>query len=141
MISLNKVTSATINKGEDPSGLGRWTFMTLFGKKNSRTTIFNMYRQFDSPIYSVGEATVIKQQWLLLQEQRKDIHPHNAAIIDIIEAIKKKQKEGHEVLIALDGNEKFIQYKGGIARLCHECKLHDPFTHLHGKECKTNSQI
>ena len=112
MISLNKVTSATINKGEDPSGLGRWTFMTLFGKKNSRTTIFNIYRQFDSPIYSVGEATVIKQQWLLLQEQRKDIHPHKAAIIDIIEAIKKKQKEGHEVLIALDGNENSYNTKG-----------------------------
>ena len=42
MISLNKVTSATINKGEDPSGLGRWTFMTLLGKNNSRTSIFNM---------------------------------------------------------------------------------------------------
>ena len=52
-----------------------------------------------------------------------------------------KKKEGHELLIALDGNERFIQNKGGISRLCHEYKLHDPFTHLHGKECETNSQI
>ena len=77
----------------------------------------------------------------MLQEQRREIHPHKAAIIDIMAEIKKKQKEGHEILIALDGNEKFIQDKGGIARLCHECKLHDPFTHLHGKECETNLQI
>ena len=62
MISLNKITSATINKGEDPSGLGRWTFMTLLGKHNSRTTIFNMYRPCDSLIDSVGGVTVIKQQ-------------------------------------------------------------------------------
>lgn len=96
MISLNKLTSATINKGEDPSGLGRWAFMTLLGKDNSKNTIFNMYRPRDSPIDSVGGATVIKQQWLLLQEQKRDIHPHKAVIIDIMDAIKNKQKEGHE---------------------------------------------
>ena len=56
-------------------------------------------------------------------------------------AIKKKQKEGHEVFISLDGNENFIQDKGEIARLCHKCKLYDLFTHLRGKECKTNSHI
>ena len=100
-----------------------------------------MYRPCNSPIDTVGGAKVIKQQWLLLQEQRREIHPHKAAIIDIMAEIKKKQKEGHEILIALDGNEKFIQDKGGIARLCHECQLHDPFTHLHGKECETKSQI
>ena len=59
----------------------------------------------------------------------------------MMEAIKKKQKEGHEVFIALDGNEKIIQDRGGILRLYHEYKLYDPFTHLHGKECETNSQI
>ena len=95
-----------------------------------------MYRPCNSSIDSVGRATVIKQQWLLLQKQRRDIHSHKAAIIDIMEAIKKKQKEGHEVLIALDGNEKFIQDKGEITRLCHECKLHDPFTHSTAKNVK-----
>ena len=35
MISLNKITSATINKGEDPSGLGRLTFMTILGGKTA----------------------------------------------------------------------------------------------------------
>ena len=45
------------------------------------------------------------------------------------------------MLIALDGNGKFIQDKEEIATLCHECQLHDPFTHLHGKGCETNSQI
>ena len=70
MISFNKLTSVTINKGQDPSGLGRWMFITLLGKNNERTTIFTMYRPYNSPIESVGGATVIKQQWLLLQEQK-----------------------------------------------------------------------
>ena len=78
----------------------------------------------------------------MLQEQRRKFHPHKTAIIDIMAEIKKEQKEGHEILIALDGNEKWIQDKGGVvAKLCHECQLHDPFTHLHGKECETKSQI
>ena len=77
----------------------------------------------------------------MLQEQRRKFHPHKAAIIAIMAEITKEQKEGHEILIALDGNEKFIQDKEGVAKLCHECQLHDPFTHRHGKECETNSQI
>ena len=52
-----------------------------------------------------------------------------------------KQKERHKVLITLDGNKIFIQDKGWISRLSHECKLHDLFTHLYGKECETNSYI
>ena len=97
-------------------------FLTLLGKNNGRTTIFTMYRPCNSSIEPVGGATVIKQQWLLLQEQKRNIHPNQAAITDIIEAIKKKQKEGHAIFIALDGNEKFTQANGGIVRLCHDCK-------------------
>ena len=100
-----------------------------------------MYQLCNSPIESVGGETVIKQQWLLLQEQKRSIHPHQATLTDIIDAIKKKQKEGHGIFIALDGNEKFTQAKGGIVRLCHECKLHDPFNHLHETQCETKSHI
>ena len=72
---------------------------------------------------------------------KRYIHPHQAVIKDIIEAIKKNQKEGHEIFIVLDGNEKFTQAKGGIKRLCQECKLDDPFTHLHGTQCEKKSHI
>ena len=61
------------------------------------TTILTMNQPCNSPIESVGGATVIKQQWLLLQKQKRYIHPHQAAITDIIDTIKMKQKEGHEI--------------------------------------------
>ena len=85
--------------------------------------------------------TVVKQQWLLLQKQKRYTHPHQAAITDIVKVIKKKHTKGHEIVIALDGNEKCTQVKGGIARLCHKYKLHDPFTHLHGTQCETKYHI
>ena len=61
MISLNTLISAIINKGQDPSGLGGWTSITLLGKHNSRTTVFTRDRPYNSLIESIGGETVIKQ--------------------------------------------------------------------------------
>ena len=44
MFTLDNVSSVVLQKGHDPSGMGRWTFITILGKNNSRTTIFTMYR-------------------------------------------------------------------------------------------------
>ena len=52
-ISLNKLSSSIVHKGQDPSGLGRWNFTTILGKQNRRTTIFTTYRLCKSPIESV----------------------------------------------------------------------------------------
>ena len=135
MISLNKIILDIIKKGQDPSSLGRLTFIKLLGKHNSRTTIFTMYRSCNSPVESIGGVTVIKQQRLFIQEQERKVHPHQVTITDTIDSIKKTQKEGHEIIKSLNENKKYLQAKGRIARLCHECKLHDPFTHHHETKC------
>ena len=49
-----------------------------------------MYRPFNIPIESIGEVIVIEQQWLLLQEQKINVHPQQAEITGIIDSIKKK---------------------------------------------------
>ena len=33
MFTLDNVSSAVLQKGQDPSGMGRWTFLTILGKK------------------------------------------------------------------------------------------------------------
>ena len=58
---MENISSATITKGEDPHGLGRWTTVTLLGNHNERTSLFNMYRQGDTSIEQTGLSTVIKQ--------------------------------------------------------------------------------
>lgn len=80
--------------------------------------MIKMYTPCDSPIDLVGGTTIIKQKWLLLQEQKRDIHPHKTAIIDTMDAINKKQKEGHEVFISLDRNERFILRCFNLILLC-----------------------
>ena len=54
---------------------------------------------------------------------------------------KKEKMRGMKIFIALDRNGKFTQAKGRIVRLYHECKLHDSFTHLHGRQCEAKSYI
>ena len=71
MFTLNNVSSAVLRKGQDPSGMGCWTFLTILGKNNSRTTIFTMYRPCKGQIETVGDTTIIKQQWLIMQQTKK----------------------------------------------------------------------
>ena len=59
-ISL-KTALYIVHKGQDPSGLGRWTFTTILGKQKQRTIMFTIYLPCQIQIESVGESTVIKQ--------------------------------------------------------------------------------
>ena len=142
IIALGNISSAIITKGEDSHGLERWSTVTMLGKHNKRTSVFNMYRPGGTSIENYVPITVIKQQWLLLQQKnRTNIHPHDAAITDLIIAIKRKQKDRHEIIVTVDDNEVFVSSKGGIARLCKACQLYDPLTHRHNLPTKISTYI
>ena len=131
-ITLGNISSAIITKGKDLHGLGRWTTVTVLGKHNKRTSIFNMYRPGDTSIKHSDPLTVIRQQWLLFQQKnRTKIYPHDASITDLIIVIKRKQKNHHEIIVKMDGNEAFVSSKGGMIRLCKVCKLYDLLNHYH----------
>ena len=141
MVLLNKITSSTIHKGQDPSGLGRWMLITIIGKNNNRTLIFTICYPCNSNIESVGGSTTIKKQWILLQEQKRDEHLHIVAIKSIIKIIKTFQQDGQKIIITFDGNEPFTQEKGDIASLCRECQLYYPLHYLHGEKFEEKSYI
>ena len=90
MFTLNSGSSAVLQKGQDSSGMGSWTYLTILGKCNRGTTIFTIYRPFKGIIASMGDSTVIKQQWLVMQHTKRKDRPHKAVILDIIFATKKK---------------------------------------------------
>ena len=91
-----------------------------------------MYRPGDTSIEQTGPSTVIKQQWLILQQKNRiNLHPRDATINDLIIEIKRKQKDDHEIIVTIDGNESFVNTKGGIAKLCKACQLYDPLTCRH----------
>ena len=44
------------------------------------------------------------------QIYRKD-YPHKTEIIDIIIAINKMVKEGHDIILSIDGNDSFLMHQ------------------------------
>ena len=51
MIALKNLSLVILHKGQDPSGMIRWTLIPVLSKQNKRTTIIGMYRPGDTSIY------------------------------------------------------------------------------------------
>ena len=89
MFTLHNVTFLVLQKGQDISEMGKWTYLTILVQDNRRTNIFTMYRPSKGSISFTRDSIVIKQQWLVIQQIKRKDHPHKAAIIDIIITINK----------------------------------------------------
>jgi hypothetical protein len=57
------LTSRVVNKGTDPFGLGRWSFINHQGKESKLLTIITAYRVCKTTPSSVGEKRAFKQQF------------------------------------------------------------------------------
>ena len=100
-----------------------------------------MYRPCKVKIENVGITTMLKQQRLIMQQSTRHEHLHTAIITDAIKEIKNFKKEGYEIILSIDSNAAFTNAKGGIAKMCKECKLYDPFAHRHNDQQKSKSYI
>ena len=67
-----------------------------------------------------------------MQQTKRKEQSCDAAITYIIIAINKKRNEDHHIVLAINGNEPFINLLGGIARMCREYKLFHPLDHTYG---------
>ena len=54
--------------------------------------MFNVYRPGKVKVEDARSSTVIKQQWITMQQQGRDEHAHNATLNDLIKAIQQQQK-------------------------------------------------
>ena len=138
-ISVNNLSSSIIAKSEEPAGMGRWSTLTVLGKNNKRITIITMYRPRNVKIENAGITTLIKQQWLIMQKSNRYEQSHKKIITDTIKEIKKFQKEGHDIILSIDGNELFTNAKGGIEKMYKECKLYDRFSRRHNDQQNSKS--
>ena len=82
MFALSNISSAVLQKGQDPSGMGRWTFITILGKNNTQTSIFTIYRPCKGNVETIGDTMIIKQQWLAMQQTQRKEHTRDVAITE-----------------------------------------------------------
>eukprot|EP00957_Ditylum_brightwellii_P075911 5769864-Ditylum_brightwellii.AAC.1 len=63
----DKWTSHICNSGKDV--IGRWSFVTIEGKKNWKVTVISAYHVCNNSLAHAGPSTCWKQQWRQLRKQ------------------------------------------------------------------------
>ena len=101
--SVHKVRS----KGNDPTGLGRWTWALLEGKQHHLTRIVSVYRPSISS--SEGEDTVDAQHTDYLRSN-DDLRPPRQAIYEDLQTqINVWKANGENIIICIDANENILE--------------------------------
>ncbi len=111
-----------IGKGEDPQGLGRWSYIILRGrgtKKNAIVTAYNVSQKYH---LERGERTAYKQQFRILsaaiREQNINVapHPRRQFMLDLQAWLEHLIQNDHEIILAMDANEAYNPDVPGIVR-------------------------
>jgi hypothetical protein len=124
-------------QGQDPKGLGRWSFMTISSKKTTMV-IVTAYR----PCATQGPQTAWMQQWVLLRESGvKNPDPIKTFYQDLEAQLKAWIGEGSEILLMIDANEHVGEKPGGFTSLLGRLEMTDLVRHRHPSATEPNTHI
>ena len=127
--------------GEDPWGMGRFSYAGTTGKAGRKLMFISLYRVGKNlSVKKTGPKTVFQQEWQMLRNKGVDNpNPREQVVDDIINFVKTNQEQGWEVIVSGDVNEdmRALSFKKGIGKLMRECQLYD----LHGHLPKTATHI
>ena len=102
-------TSMLIERGEDPLGVGRWSYIMLHGKGAAKITIVMAY----NATQSYGDTTNFQQQYRVLsrlhrdQGQQMTANPRRQFILDLQAWLESRIAEGHDLIIGMDANDSY----------------------------------
>jgi len=98
-----------IKRGEDPYGLGRWSYIVIEGKKRTKLMVICGYRCCKGQrIQSVGALTAYSQQYHLLKKRGKKYpNPQKQFITDLKKFISESIIDANEILLCVDANEEW----------------------------------
>jgi len=148
-------TSRVEEKGVDPYGLGRWSYIALRGKGVVKIYIVTVYRVCNNR--DSGPKTAYKQQMRALQRNFQSTHqyvtpdPYKQCIIDLQGWLEHLISQGSSIILSLDSNKYIsevqpayvpVPYKegvhqtprnhsGSLATLVATCGLLDPLACHH----------
>ena len=118
--------------GQDPSGMARWSFVSISGK-DTTLTIISAYRVCQKRISGTGPSTAYMQQWNKLRQLgHTNPNPRKAFIEDISRQITEWQEENHSIILMIDANEKWGADGTGIANIAINLRLIDFHSETHG---------
>jgi len=131
-IAVNHWTSRVIDSGEDPYGLGRWSYLVLRGKGGIKVLIVTAYRVCKQAVQSAGYKTSTAQQFRKLSEHFRaadDINdpiPRHQFIVDLQAWLEYKTTEGFMIILGMDANDPYNPSGGNFTPL--EFQLDKPIS-------------
>jgi hypothetical protein len=134
---VDRRTPKVLEKGEDPYGLGRWSYITLRGKNSMKITIITAYRVNQKTPSSAGPKTAFMQQYGAIQTEllKQNIvnhspDPHRQFILDLHAWIGHLQTDDHQIILNLDNSEDLYLADGLVQKLPYDAtKLTSSGTH------------
>eukprot|EP00978_Attheya_sp_CCMP212_P003230 scaffold6619_cov36-Attheya_sp.AAC.2 len=128
------VTGAYVGRvsesGEDPHGLGRWSYISLAGQNDRKLYVVSAYR-VSQDHNSTGDATAHKQQMRLLRQRGiNNPNPRKQWCDDLLASVETWIAEGAEVLIMADANSPLNDK--GFGSFVARSKLYDILGAKHG---------
>ena len=126
------LTSRSLGKQhDDPTGLGRWSGITLKLPQSKRLTLITAYHVCSgSPSSSSLGSSFIREYEFLRKQQPPCLNPRRQFLIDLQKSIQSLQVSGNAILLMLDANSclKSDRHFAEFVQLCglHDLHLSDP---------------
>ena len=125
--------SRIIEKGEDPTGTGTWSYLKLRGKNQMKIVIITVYRLCNTTdAVAHGPETAYCQIYTVLQPP-PNAKPKLRRRCDKLlqEQIQTWLDQQYEIILMADANESLRPTPKGFHKIMQNLNLHDPFTHIH----------
>ena len=112
-MAFDHIGIRVVKAGEDESGLGRWSYITVAGQDGQRLTFITAYRICKGAMKGTN-TSCIQQRRVLNEQERKNQLPvstpdttylRKKIVEDLTRFIQSLQAEGHAIVLGLDANE------------------------------------
>ena len=100
--SINKGAHRVMEQGQDPRGLGRWSWTKYRGQQGICLRVVVAYRPV---LNKTGALSVWNQQKAFFESINEDRCPREMFVQDICQAITQWVEEGDQIVLGVDANE------------------------------------
>ena len=141
--AVGQWATRVVEKGQDRSGMGRWSYLTI-ALKGIKISFISAYRVCQQ-VKDLDKNTAYMQQWRVLAEKYENPpDPRKQTLVDLKKFLKEEKEKGREVVLMLDANEGMENRTDEMIEIINEGELidvharSDPFneveTYARGKQ-------
>jgi hypothetical protein len=142
MVSSGQLASRHLETGNDPSGMGRFSYQTFNGANGTKLIFITAYRVCFQVIETAGEKTSFFHQWhSLLQDGHEFPNPRKQVLLDLKDLILTKIGQGYDVCISMDANEELNSRNNQLSEWMEQCGLFSAHEHFYDAEYYDSNPI